>query len=64
LLSFAAVADEQPPQVAAAGDDGCIVPIKPENVSAWLNPDLSDLAASYEILDDRDRPFYEHKLAA
>ncbi|MFM0170313.1 SOS response-associated peptidase family protein [Paraburkholderia sediminicola] len=64
LLSFAAITDEPPPEVAAAGHDRCIVPIKPENIDAWLNPDASDLAALYAILDDRDRPYYEHRLAA
>jgi putative SOS response-associated peptidase YedK len=64
LLSFAAITDEPPPEVSAAGHDRCIVPVKPENVDAWLNPDASDLAAQYEILDDRDRPYYEHRLAA
>lgn len=64
LLSFAAITDEPPPEVAAAGHDRCIVPIKLENVDAWLNPNASDLAAMYEILDDRDRPYYEHRLAA
>jgi len=64
LLSFAAITDEPPPEVAAAGHDRCIVPIKPDNINAWLNPDASDLAAMYAILDDRDRPYFEHKLAA
>lgn len=64
LLSFAAITDEPPAEVEAAGHDRCIVPIRPENVDAWLNPDPADLAAQYAILDDRDRPFYEHKLAA
>ena len=64
LLSFAAITDEPPPEIAAAGHDRCIIPIKPENVDAWLNPDASDLAALYAILDDRDRPYYEHRLAA
>ncbi|MFL9912724.1 SOS response-associated peptidase family protein [Paraburkholderia fungorum] len=64
LLSFAAITDEPPPEVAAAGHDRCIIPIKRENIDAWLNPDASDLAAMYAILDDRDRPFYEHRLAA
>jgi hypothetical protein len=31
---------------------------------AWLNPNASDLSAQYAILDDRARPFYEHRLAA
>jgi putative SOS response-associated peptidase YedK len=64
LLSFAAITDEPPPEVAAAGHDRCIIPIKPENIDAWLNPDHGNLAALYAILDDRDRPYYEHRLAA
>lgn len=64
LLSFAAITDEPPPEIAAAGHDRCIIPIKPENVDAWLNPDRSNLEAMYAILDDRDRPYYEHRLAA
>ena len=64
LLSFAAITDEPPAEVAAAGHDRCIVPIKPEHVDAWLNPDPKNLAALYAILDDRERPYYEHRLAA
>ncbi|MEW9586731.1 SOS response-associated peptidase family protein [Paraburkholderia sp. DGU8] len=64
LLSFAAITDEPPPEVAAAGHDRCIVPIKPKNIDAWLNPDSKNLAALHAILDDRDRPYYEHRLAA
>ncbi|CAB3794636.1 hypothetical protein LMG27177_03692 [Paraburkholderia fynbosensis] len=63
-MSFAAITDEPAAEVAAAGHDRCIVPIKPENMDAWLNPDPSDLAASYAILDDKERPYYEHQLAA
>ena len=64
LLSFAAITDEPPFEVAAAGHDRCIIPIRPENVEAWLNPDPGNLAAMYAILDDRERPYYEHRLAA
>ncbi|CAE6804832.1 hypothetical protein LMG22931_05578 [Paraburkholderia nemoris] len=64
LWSFAAITDEPPPEVAAAGHDRCIVPIKPENADAWLNPDPSNLAALYAILDDRVRPYCEHRMAA
>ena len=64
LLSFAVVTDEPPPEVAAAGHDRCIVPLRRENVDAWLRPDRHDLAAQYAILDDRERPYYEHRLAA
>ncbi|WP_321818590.1 MULTISPECIES: SOS response-associated peptidase family protein [unclassified Paraburkholderia] len=64
LLSFAAITDEPPPEVEAAGHDRCIIPIKPENIEAWLNPEATSLDAMYAILDDKDRPYYEHKLAA
>lgn len=64
LLSFAAITDEPPDEVAAAGHDRCVIPIKAENIDAWLNPNPKDLKALYAILDDRERPYYEHRLAA
>jgi putative SOS response-associated peptidase YedK len=64
LLSFAAITDEPPAEIAAAGHDRCIIPIKPENVEAWLDPDAGHLNDMYAILDDRERPYYEHKMAA
>jgi len=64
LLSFAAITDDPPPEISAVGHDRCIIPIKPENTDAWLNPDAADLAAQYAILDDRNRPYYAHRLAA
>ncbi|PTB21939.1 hypothetical protein C9I57_04745 [Trinickia symbiotica] len=64
LLSFAAITDEPPPEIAAVGHTRCIIPIKPQNVDAWLRPDAADLAQLYTVLDDRERPFYEHLLAA
>ena len=64
LFSFAAITDEPPHEVRAAGHDRCIVPIKRENVDAWLNPNPAHLAATYAILDDRVRPYYAHRMAA
>jgi putative SOS response-associated peptidase YedK len=64
LHSFAAITDDPPPEIAAAGHDRCIVPIRPANLDAWLNPEPGNLAAQYAILDDPDRPYYEHRLAA
>lgn len=64
LLSFAAITDEPPAEISAAGHDRCVIPIRPENVDAWLNPDPKNLASLYAILDDRPRPYYEHRLAA
>ncbi|MFM0227841.1 SOS response-associated peptidase family protein [Paraburkholderia dipogonis] len=64
LLSFAAITDEPPPEVAAAGHDRCIVPIKPNNLDAWLNPEPFRLREMDAILEDRERPYYEHRMAA
>lgn len=64
LLSFAAITDEPPPEIAAAGHDRCIIPIQPAQVDAWLNPDAGNLTAQYAILDERERPYYEHRKAA
>jgi hypothetical protein len=33
-------------------------------MQAWLNPQPGDLATQYAILDERERPYYEHRLAA
>ena len=64
LLSFAAITDEPPPEVAEAGHDRCVIPIRPEFTDAWLQPDRADLAAQQRILEDRADLFYEHRLAA
>jgi putative SOS response-associated peptidase YedK len=64
LDSFAAITDEPPPEVAAAGHDRCIIPIKEENIDAWLNPVAGDLESMQAILEDRARPYYEHRMAA
>jgi putative SOS response-associated peptidase YedK len=64
LDSFAAITDEPPAEVAAAGHDRCIIPIKEENVDAWLDPAASNLDAMQAILEDRARPYYEHRMAA
>jgi putative SOS response-associated peptidase YedK len=63
LDSFAAITNEPPAEVAAAGHDRCIIPMKLENIEAWLSQG-ADLKAQYAILDDRARPYYEHRLAA
>ncbi|BEP50499.1 SOS response-associated peptidase family protein [Variovorax sp. V116] len=64
LWSFAAVTDEPPPEVADAGHDRCIIQLRPENVEAWLTPQARSLDQLDEILEDKERPYYEHRLAA
>ncbi|MDR7270109.1 putative SOS response-associated peptidase YedK [Pelomonas saccharophila] len=64
LLSVAFITDDPPPEVAAAGHDRCVIPLRHENLMAWLNPDVNDLDAQQAILDDRERPYYRHYLEA
>ena len=60
----ALITDEPPPEVAAAGHDRCIVPIRPAYIDEWLSPGATDAKRLFEILDDRERPYYEHRMAA
>ncbi|AOZ11144.1 SOS response-associated peptidase family protein [Cupriavidus malaysiensis] len=64
FFSFAAITDEPPPEVSAAGHDRCIVPIKREHLDAWLRPDPTDFNAIGAILDDRAPMYFGHRLAA
>ena len=64
LLSFAAVTDEPPAEVAAAGHDRMIVSIKPENMQSWLSPQGRSQDELQVILSDRQTPYYEHEVLA
>lgn len=63
LYSFATITDDPPPEVAATGHNRCIVPLKTQNLAAWLAPG-ADKTAIYKLLDDREHPYYAHELAA
>jgi putative SOS response-associated peptidase YedK len=64
LYSFAAITDDPPPEVAATGHNRCILPLKDSNVEAWLTPEGRSREELYGMLDDRERPYYAHELAA
>lgn len=64
LLSFALITDEPPPEVLAAGHDRCVIPLRPENLDAWLNPDPNDLLGAYRLLDDRQPVTFSHTLVS
>lgn len=64
LLSFAIITDDPPPEILEAGHDRCPVPIKPEHIDAWLNPDPLNLDAMDAILAARHQPYYEHRPAS
>ncbi|HEV8441887.1 MAG TPA: SOS response-associated peptidase family protein [Steroidobacteraceae bacterium] len=64
LLSFAAITDEPPAEVAAAGHDRMIINLKPENLDVWLKPQGHAVAELDQILADRQAPYYEHEVMA
>ena len=64
LLSFAAVTDDPPPEVLAAGHDRMIINMKPENVERWLTPEGRSADELQAILSDRQKPYYEHEVMA
>jgi putative SOS response-associated peptidase YedK len=64
LLSFAAITDDPPVEVTAAGHDRMIVNLKPEHVAAWLTPAGRSPQELHGILSDRESPYYEHEVLA
>ena len=64
LLSFAAITDEPPAEVAAAGHDRMIINLKPEHLDAWLTPEGRSPEELQSILSDRQTPYYEHEVMA
>jgi putative SOS response-associated peptidase YedK len=63
FYTFAIVTDDPSPEIAIADRDRCIIPIRTENIDAWRNPDPANLPAQIGVLDDRERPYYDHQLA-
>ena len=64
LDSFAAITDEPPPEILATGHTRCVISLKDENVREWLAPEQASKERLEEILSDRVRPYYEHRVAA
>jgi putative SOS response-associated peptidase YedK len=64
LLSFAAVTDEPPAEIAATGHQRCVIVIEEKNLSTWLSPAKATPAELDAILDDRAKRIFEHKIAA
>jgi putative SOS response-associated peptidase YedK len=64
VRGFAAITDEPPVDVAAAGHDRCIVNLKPEHVEAWLTPEGRSTEELQAILSDRAIPEIQHAKAA
>jgi putative SOS response-associated peptidase YedK len=64
VRGFAAITDEPPADVAAAGHDRCIVNLKPEHVEAWLTPEGRSPEELQAILSDRAIPVIQYAKAA
>jgi putative SOS response-associated peptidase YedK len=64
LRGFAAITDEPPADVAAAGHDRCIINLRPEHVDAWLTPENRTPQELQSILSDRAVSTYQHAALA
>jgi putative SOS response-associated peptidase YedK len=62
VKGFAAITDEPPADVAAAGHDRCIINLKPEHVEAWLTPEARSREELQAILSDRAVPAFQHEI--
>lgn len=60
LKGFAAITDEPPADVAAAGHDRCIINLRPEHVDAWLTPKGRSTEELQAMLSDRAVSTYQH----
>jgi putative SOS response-associated peptidase YedK len=63
LRGFAAITDEPPADVAAAGHDRCIINLRPEHVEAWLTPQGRSRKELQQILSDRAVPVFRHEVS-
>jgi putative SOS response-associated peptidase YedK len=62
LRGFAAITDEPPADVAAAGHDRCVINLKPEHVEAWLTPQGRSTGELQSILSDRAAAVFQHQI--
>ncbi len=64
LWSFAAVTDEPPAEIAETGHQRCVVVIRESNLKEWLSPEGVGRERLNAILSDKEKPYYEHRIAA
>lgn len=64
LNSFALITDEPPPEVAAIGHDRCPINLTPSAANAWLSPNGRTDKDLLALLEQRQRQYYKHELAA
>ncbi|WP_209005474.1 SOS response-associated peptidase family protein [Steroidobacter agaridevorans] len=63
LHSMALITDEPPPEVQSAGHNRCPINLTREAALAWLAPHGRSSAELFEVLGQRHRPYYEHRIA-
>ena len=61
LCGFAAITDEPPPDVAAAGHDRCIINLQPQHLEAWLTPAGRGAKELQNILSDHAVSTYQQQ---
>jgi putative SOS response-associated peptidase YedK len=62
VRGFAAITDEPPADVAAAGHDRCIINLKSEHLDAWLTPQGRSISELQSMLSDRATPGFQHEI--
>src|SRR3984957_7984965 len=63
VRGFAAITDEPPADVAAAGHDRCIISLKLEHVEPWLTPETRSRKELQSMLSDRAIPVFQHEVS-
>src|SRR3984885_10508770 len=63
VRGFAAITDDPPEDIAAAGHDRCIINLKPEHVDAWLTPQGRSTSELQSMLSDRAIPVFQHEIS-
>jgi putative SOS response-associated peptidase YedK len=61
LRGFAAITDDPPPDVSAAGHDRCIINLRPEHIDAWLTPEGRSRQELQTLLSDRAVSTFQHE---
>ena len=64
FLSFAAITDNPPAEVAAAGHDRIIINLDAVAIDDWLTPAGRAQVDLQVLLDTRARPHYDHEMLA
>lgn len=64
LYSFVAITDEPRGEIAASGHQRCVAALKDRSLQEWLVPQELSPARPDAVLDEKETPYYEHRIAA